>query len=48
MKLKGIPVKGVRPKKGGGLEKVQHYRDASHKIRALKNKKVRVGKRSPT
>lgn len=33
--------------KDGKVLVVQHYRDASHAIRAKKSKKVRVGKRSP-
>jgi hypothetical protein len=42
MKLKGIPIKGVKPTKSGKLEAVQQYRNVSQKIAAKKSKKVRV------
>ena len=45
MKLKGIPVKGVKPTKEGKLIAVQHFRDASHAIRSKKSKRQRPQKR---
>lgn len=32
--------------KDGKIVTVQHFRDASHKIRALKSKRVRVSRRT--
>jgi hypothetical protein len=45
MKLKGIPVKGVKQTKSGKLAPVHYYPDASAAIRAKKSKKQRPQKR---
>jgi hypothetical protein len=47
MKLKGIPVKGVKIK-DGKLTNVAYYADASAAIRAKKSKRARVVRRQPT
>ena len=42
MKLRGIPIKGIKTTKSGKIEKAQTYRNVSQKIAASKSKKVRV------
>jgi hypothetical protein len=46
VKLKGIPVKGVKQTKAGKIATVHYYPDASAAIRAKKSKKVRPCKRT--
>lgn len=46
MKLKGIPIKGVRVK-DGKLAKFSKPRDASHAIAMKKSKKQKPVRRSP-
>lgn len=43
MKLKGIPIKGIRIV-GNKIEKAFYFRDASHRIRCKKSKRVSVKK----
>jgi hypothetical protein len=45
VKLKGIPVKGVRLNKQKKLDKVFIPRDASHGLRAKSSKRARPQKR---
>ena len=52
--MQGIPMSGIKIKLGksvkikdGKVIVVQHYRDASHAIRAKSSKKQRVVRRSP-
>lgn len=46
MKLRGIPIKGIKVK-DGKIIKAPVYRSVSDRIRARTSKRIRVGKQPP-